>query len=281
MSTRSVDRAAPEQVDAALQLLAELEPASVITLLPESSGRLLLGIRDLPPDPRCAGAGLFGLEVPVPCSLVGLSFTGETGHTGDGGPADAAGPVRVDAVVTSSGRVHSQIHRSDGEPSPVEGQAGGVVVDALHRVLGLPSPGEAPPLIAMVVGLWFHQVLRLLGDGRRPSWADVAAAHLAPAHGAPTGIGRLPPSEEVVAESMQELADEADWESLRSAAAIGRMAAPELAPDEAGWMDTTMFARWMVDSFPTAGTVLSRLADAGAHDVVDRVHNVLDRLEPP
>ncbi len=276
-STRPADPLAPDRIEAALGLLARLEPASLITLRPERSGDLVVAVADLPPDPRCAGAGLFCLDAPAPCSLVGLSFTG------DPAPPDGDGPVRVDAVVTTSGQVHSQIHRPGREPSPVTGAAGGVVVDALHRVLGLPAPGEAPPLIAMVIGLWLHQVLPLTAGGRRPSWAEVAAAHFGPAHGpdAGPGIGGPgcpPPSEEVVAESMQELADEADWEDLRRAAAIGRMAAPELAPEEAGWMDTTMFARWMVDSFPSPDAVLTRLTDAGAHDVADRVRDVLERL---
>lgn len=264
------------RIDSVLEVLSRLEPATVITLAPDGHDQFLLAVRDLPPDPRCAGAGLFGLEPPAPCTLAAVSFVGSSGAE--------PGEVRVDALVTDTGHIRSQVHLPDGV-QPVQGRAGGVVVDALHRLLGLPCPGPTPPLTAMAEGLWFIEILRRDAAGAGLSWADVARAQTERRStagtdtDAGTGTG-TPPSPEVVAASIAELADGADWDHLRRAAAIGRMSAPELDPDEAAWMDATMFARWMVESFPSRQQVLDRLERHGPTAASRGVREVLDRIGP-
>ena len=53
-----------------------------------------------------------------------------------------------------------------------------------------------------------------------------------------------------------------------------------LDPDEAAWMDATMFARWMVESFPSRQQVLGRLERHGPTAASRGVREVLDRIPP-
>jgi len=293
----------PDRIDAVLDVLSQLDSSTVLTVLPGKRGSVHIGVRVLPPDPRCAGAGLFGMDLSDGCQLAAVSFSGSCSAPPDGpggtdvrvdgsgghhesGDHDWPGgrewpgghDVRVDALVTATGEIHSQVHHPEG-PAPVSGRAGGVVVDALHRVLGIPVPGQAPPLLDLVTGMWFHEVMRLIDSGSGLGWADVAAAHLQPdSRSTPS----LPPaSEEVVAASIRRLADDACWERLRMAAVVGRLAAPELDAHEAEWMDATMFGRWMVDSFPSFDALSRRLHDVGAPDAALRIAGVLSRLTRP
>ena len=142
------------------------------------------------------------------------------------------------------------------------------------------AAGDAGGLVAVMTG--FARTLRAAGvaaDHDRTQSLLAALAHLDPGGDGP--LRGLPPSPETVVTAMQRLADEAAWDDLRRAAAIGRMAAPDLDPDEAAWMDATMFARWMVDSFPSPARALGLLRRSGAHDAADRIEQVLERLDPP
>ncbi len=285
----------PDRIDAILDVLSQLDSSTVLTVLPGERGSVHIGVRDLPPDPRCAGAGLFGMDLPDGCELAAVSFSGSCseppdgrggtdvrvdglgGHDESGGhPRPGGHDIRVDALVTAAGEIHSQVHHPEG-PAPVSGRAGGVVVDALHRMIGIPAPGQAPPLVDLVTGMWFHEVMRLIDSESGLGWADVAAAHLQPDS---RSTPLLPPaSEEVVAASIRRLAEDACWERLRTAAVVGRLTAPELDAHEAEWMDATMFGRWMVDSFPSFDALSRRLHDVGAADAVLRIASVLSRLE--
>ncbi|UDY37025.1 hypothetical protein [Dermatobacter hominis] len=275
----------PERVDTVLALLAGLPPGTLVAIRPDGPDHVAFGLRELAPDPRCGGAGLFGLDAPDGSVVVGLSFEGVSEPSDapprapSDPPLDDVDPTRVDVLVTAQGQVHSRIHDHVQPPPKVRRPARGIVVDALHRTLGLPAPGDPPPLTELVARMWLHEVLRRWDGDAVPTWADAAVAHLDPGGDEP--LRGLPPSPEAVVASMQRLADEAAWDDLRRAAAIGRMAAPDLDPDEAAWMDATMFARWMVDSFPSPARALDLLRRAGAHDAADRMEQVLDRLDPP
>lgn len=268
-----------EHAATALAVLADLEPGLVLAMRRDHLGREVIDGRDLPADARCGAAGLFTLSAPSDSLVVGVSFVGRP---------SSGEPTRIDVALTAAGSVRSQIHR-DGDVTAVEGSAGGVVVDALHRMLGLPAPGPRPPLTALVAGVWLHQILAPTVQNRAPTWAEVAwaavdpLAHLGRSASVPVPgdlTSRIPPSEEAIAAEMQELADGASWEDLRRAASIGRMRAPQLDPGEAAWMDTTMFARWMVDSFPALSTTTDVLDMLGAADIAERIRAVLRRLDP-
>lgn len=283
-----------ERVESVLAVMAGLPPGTMVAIQPDGPRHLLFGVREVPPDPRCGGAGLFCLDAPERSILVGLAFEGTSGPSRP--PTDVpldppersddGETARVDVLVTADGQIHSRIHDHEQPPPEERRPARGILIDALHRSLGLPAPGEPPPLTELVARMWLHELLRRWDGHQVPTWADAAHAHEDPG-GAPwssedrRAARGLPPSPEAIAASMQRLADEADWDDLRRAAAIGRMAAPDLDPEEADWMDATMFARWMVDSFPPPLRAVGLLRRAGATETADRVHEVLERLDPP
>lgn len=252
----------------ALHLLRRLEPSMVLALADGTDAASAARIRPLPPDPRCGGAGLFTMTAPATTTVVGTSFLGRST------PAGTGSHCRVDVVVSRTGTVLSRVHHEDGTIVPTPGPAGGVVVDSLHRMLGLGCPGGTPPLTDLVAAIWLHEVLGLWAGGRPPWWAEVVAVHPDP-----PASRAVPPSEEALAESIAHLARSASWDGLHRAAVSGRMTAPELTPAEAAWMDTTFFSRWMMESFRPAGRVLETLRQRGADRVADRIAGVLARLD--
>lgn len=279
------------QLDAVLSVMAGLDDPTIVLVQPDGNDHALFGVRELPFDPRCIGAGMFGMRAPAGTALVGLTFSG-LGQPlpGDLGPFDPGsndafdeGAVdgdlrRVDVVVTADGATDARIHDDHGFSAP-SGTPTGVVIDALHRLIGLPTPGATPPLTELVAGLWMAEILRICISGRRPGWAEVVAALDGAAVGsAPDRFTAATPAD--VAATMQQLTDEASWQDLHRAAAIGRMAAPDLSAEEAAWMDTAMFARWMTESFPTVALVRDELRVISALDVLDGVDAVLERLDP-
>lgn len=269
----------PDHIDGLLTVLGGLDTGSLVIVQPDRPGHMTLGVRELPADPRCAGAGLFGLDVPTGCSLIAASFIGRCSSDGDagtdGGAAGGSAPTRVDALVTALGDVHARVRHGYEPPQPVVGAPSGVMVDAMHRAIRLPSPGSPPPLTELVGRMWLHRVLGLPSPA--PTWSQAATTHLDPGRSGRPRRGGEPTTDEVV-DSILELADDADWRDLHRAAAIGRMAVPELDPLEADWMDHTMFARWMVESFRSTDVALAMLRSSGADATADRIDEVLSRI---
>lgn len=287
-----------DQLDAVLDVMAGIDTATVVFVEPDGD-HAVFGIRELPSDPRCIGAGLFGLRAPAGAALAGLCFGGtSSAHplrpaTGDGRPPGPDHPLdadvhpRVDVAVTVDGRIEARVHPQDGSAPLAALRPEGIVVDALHRVLGRPAPGGPPPLDALVVGMWLTEVAALAVGDHPPTWADVAAAHdrLAGRAGVdPTVADRVDAargattSPAQVGAWMHDLVAESSWVALHQAAAIGRMAVPELTAAEAAWMDTTMFSRWMTDSFPSPPAVLDRLVRLGATEAAEGIESAFSSL---
>jgi len=272
-----------------LDLLGHLDPGVLLALLPGPNDDDEIAVRELPHDPRCGGAGLFGLMAPPGSPLVATSFRGRaapmdplsTRPTRPAESADSPGSAdspdrehqRVDVVVTRAGQVLSRIHLGDGSTIDPEGPAGGVVIDALHRVLGLPCPGDPPPLTDLLATLWLQELLALASVHPALTWGDAVSLHPDPGT-----VGRVLPSAEALASATLDFLGDVTWERLRLAAAGGRTMVPELSPHEAAWMDDTLFARWLVESFPPPEVALAVLRDGGAHEAADGVRSVLDRI---
>ena len=145
----------------------------------------------------------------------------------------------------------------------------GLVVDALHRALGLDSPGESVPAEQLVLAIWAHLVLgRLLQHGTI-GWAQVLALH----PGDP-GPGPVGPSIEMLVEATTRASIGFDWANLRRRAALGSWPAADLDPDEAAWMDDTLFSRWMTSALPGTDQTSAVLDQHGCHDVADRMRRV-------
>lgn len=249
--------------DAVMDLLGNLDPYLLVVVLSGGTDPADLAVRPIPADPRCGGAGLFGLTAPAGSLLVGASFPARHDDT----------HALVDILVTRTGTVRSRLREQDAAPEDLPTPAGGVIVDALHRLLGLPAPGEPPPLGSLYMGLWLHQLLPLALDGRRLTWAAAVDAYPDP-----PATGPVPPSVETLARAATDVVRTASWDGLRQAAAIGRLHIPELDAEEAKWMDSTLFARWVVESFPPLEDALEVLVAQGAGEVATGVAAVARHL---
>lgn len=262
---------------AALGIVRGLDPYVLLALTPLDD-EVEVAVRALPGDDRCGAAMLLCLLAPPGATAVAASFVGSAGphrhRRADGGGH------RIDVAVDRRGSVTSTLRPllpdgtpGDDEPAPATAPEG-LVVDALHRTLELPSPGRPPPLTELLTAMWMMCVTTLLLGHERPTWARVAALHPAidPAPGRTDGV---PPSPETLAAATRRLAaDGTTWERLRRATVTGRFPAPELTSTEAAWMDHTMYARWYTQSFPSAGFVADRLRAADAAEAASRVEQV-------
>ncbi len=276
----------------ALGIVRDLDPY-VLLALTSLGDEVEVAVRPLPHDHRCGAAMLLRLDAPPGASTVAASFVGATTSGRDHHDAregdqegDRKGDPdhRIDVAVDRWGTITSAVRPlgDDGTTGDVEPGSGaapeGLVIDALHRTLGLPSPGGPPALTELVTAMWMTCVgTRLLGRPA-PTWASVAELHPAvdpPPLGRPGGRSGIPPSPEALAAATRRVAaDGTTWERLRLATVAGRFPAPDLTPEEAAWMDHTMYARWYVQSCPTAASVARRLRAAGAGEAASRVEHV-------
>jgi hypothetical protein len=249
-----------------LDLLAGF-PASVVVGFEPDGRHVDLHVSPLPYDPRAGAAGLIGLCADESWAAAGVAVTGSAVTAG----AWTAEDARAAVVVTRSGGMSSSISvGSAGPSSPAAGPACGLVVDSLHRMLGLPSPGGPPDAAALGVAMWVDRVLGLaLRDGG-VDWAAAAALH--PALTAPA---RVAPSVETMVELTVRSASVFDWTRLHQRSSTGTLRTADLDPQEAAWMDTTMFARWVLGSLPDVPAALAVLADQGATVVADRIAAVV------
>ncbi|MFZ4517018.1 MAG: hypothetical protein ACOYOP_01420 [Microthrixaceae bacterium] len=269
----------------ALGIVRGLDPYVLLALTPFDE-EVEVAVRPLPPDDRCGAAMLLGLEAPPGATTVAASFVGSTAERPAGQGEHTGQRHRIDVAVDRWGEVASSLRllRADGTPGDDEPAAAatpeGLVVDALHRVLDLPSPGDPPALTELVTAMWTMCMTSHLLGAAAPTWAEVAALHPAGdesvGDGLPDGADTaVPPSPEALAAATRRLtADGTTWERLRRATVIGRFPAPELSPEEAAWMDHTMYGRWYVQSYPSAEFVAGRLRSCGATAAASGVEQV-------
>lgn len=233
----------------------------------ERSDGLDVHLAPLPHDERCGAAGLFGMRAgPTWCAVA--SLTSGRGRHPD--TLEVVGRVRSlivvgrDATVTSVVRIDG---RAAEDPGPVEG----LVVDALHRMLGLPSPGEPParPLFALAV--WAQLlVLRAVEDGPL-SWDDaVGLLPEPPAADAPHSV-------DAVVDAVLRGGEDLCWERLHRRALAGHGPA-DLSREELRWMDATLYARWALGSLPDAASASHVLRSHGSPRVAAAVTAVADRV---
>jgi hypothetical protein len=259
-----------------LDLLAELPDAVTVGFEPTVE-HLDVHIRPLPEDDRAAAAGLFTLVVPAEWTAVGAVVTGRARDLGTGALVGADAAARI--VVTRDGEIASELSvdgivttapdaPSGGAPGPAH-TAEGVLVDALHRMLGLPSPGEAPSLATLVLSVWLSEILRVAVDGRTVPWTDAIDLH----PGDP-GSSRVTPSVETLVEATARASHELDWGRMRRRAARGAFRPADLSPLEARWMDDTMFGRWVVSSFPETDVVVELLRETGSTETAEGIDAV-------
>ena len=177
------------------------------------------------------------------------------------------------------GRASDVVRRRDATTghAPSSGPLGpghtaeGVLVDSLHRMLGLPSPGEAPSLATLVLSVWLSEILRVAVDGRTVPWADAIDLH----PGDPGIVRRRAVGRD---------ARRGDTARASRRAGLGSHAAPSRTSErsvprtcralEARWMDDTMFGRWVVSSFPEPDVVVELLRETGSTETAEGIDAV-------
>ncbi len=244
------------------------EPApNCVIGIDEQTDGLDVHLAPLPHDERCAAAGLFGMRAGPSWCAVALATTGR-GRRPD--TREVVGEVRSlivvgrDATVTSALRVGSEaIH----DPGPVEG----LVVDGLHRVLGLPSPGDPPPRPLFALAVWSQLLVVHAVEHGPLSWDDaVALLPEPPGAGAPTSV-------EAVVDAVLHGGEDLCWDRLHRRARAGHGPA-DLSREDVRWMDATMYARWALGSLPDAALASDVLRVHGSTRAAAAVTAVADRV---
>jgi len=150
----------------------------------------------------------------------------------------------------------------------------------MHRMLGLAAPGDAPFLEELVVGLWLNQVMQAAMNTESLTWEQAVALHPGePAELSESGLISVTPSLETITEATFRAAEQLDWDRMRLRAMQGEFHATALTPEEAEWMDTTMFARWVAGSIPEAETLIRTLGRLGAEQISENIASVLQSVQ--
>ncbi len=258
-----------------LTTVGEVPPCTIAGLEPTEEA-LLIHLAPIPDDPRGMLAGLFEFVAPRSWQAVAVCVEGRADA-----PEDQDADVDIRALLTRTGELCTRIDGDDGReqlpattshpsstaagaPGP-PGPPSGLLVDCLHRVMGLATPGTPPDPVDVALGIWSQALLEHLfarGDLR---WDDAVSLHpgapgsITPASSSPTSGGRVTPSVETLVEATFRSTDDWDWARVHRRARHGSIRAA-LTPGEAAWMDTTMYGRWVV----------SHLADPlGVADLLD------------
>lgn len=254
-----------------LELLMHFDEPMIVGYEPDGD-HVRLHSMPLESDGRAAAAGLFGLHAEPSWSAAGVAIVGRARHlltkeiVGQG--ANAA------VVVTRAGAVASRFRVDGCEPAvPESGAPEGLVVDALHRLLGLPSPGEPVPTAHLALTVWADRVLQELLDVGHVEWEDALRLH----PGDP-GPGPIGPSVEMLVEATVRSTEGFDWHDVHRRTAQGRRAGYDVTPHEAAWMDATMFSRWVTASLPDLPHALHVMEQHGCHSVADRLERVAAAL---
>jgi hypothetical protein len=277
-------------------LLAELVGATLDDGAPHEGSRIVgvepagdelrLHVAPVPADDRAGAAGLFGMRAAPEWTAVAEVFTGRARHLDDGARlGEATGVIVVDraARVASQLLVDGRVVVAPGEHGP-DGRSRdvpvGLVVDALHRMLGLASPGAAPAPPVAALAVWGQVLVQHTLEHGPPDWATAVALH----PGDP-GPSHVVASVETVTEATLHTGADMDWRRLHRRAVRRGDGHADLRPDEVTWMDATLYARWVIGSMPDPATVAELLEQHGAEDTARRVlrvaATVLDRLGAP
>ncbi len=219
-------------------------------------------------------AALVGFVAPPTWEAMAVVVQGRSWRLDDG-TADPR-PVRLTHVVDRGGSVASVLRHLGEAAQPPDDGGEGRLVDVCRRALDLPTPDPPEDTVELWALLWLDNLLARVARGERIRGL-VAAAH---AH----------PAIELVAQHEPHLLDEAvarlvrlgrilgqqrTWSKLRTACVAGDWPVEDLTPEGAAWMDDGMFARWVLDDFPSADDYLDELADLVPPSVVEAVHEVL------
>ena len=269
-----------------LTTLGDLPPSTIAGLEPTEES-LLIHLAPIRDDPRGTLAGLFELVAPRSWQAVAVCVEGRSDAPPDEDDAD----VDIRALLMRSGALCTRIDGAGGaeqlpattsHPSSATGSAAdapsGLLVDCLHRVLGLATPGPAPDAVDVALGTWSQAMLEHLFDRGDLSWADAVRLH----PGAPGSVASshepVAPSVETLVEATFRSTDDWDWARVHRRARHGSVRAA-LTPGEAAWMDTAMYGRWVVSHLADPLGVAELLDSHDFDEVAAGLRAVVDGVE--
>lgn len=274
--------------EALLEVVDTFPSPAAVGIEPAGEG-LNIHFKELPPDDRSGSAGLFGFHAPDSWHAIGLTVEGRAVPVGDSfelpddldpSMLDSDGDISYSILVTRTGEFASRLRLQGDEIQNSWPNAGdfpdvpqGVSVDALHRVMGLASPGDEPPTALLMLSLWLGSVVEVLATTNRMTWSKAATLH--PGFKGPV---KVDPSVEMVAEAIVRSSANTSWERLRTRGASRTGTTMELEPHELRWMDATMYGRWVMSFQLDLELVIAALTAAGTGDVGRRIADVIDAV---
>ncbi|MGB3411524.1 MAG: hypothetical protein WBA45_10025 [Microthrixaceae bacterium] len=281
--------------EALLEIVDSFPSPTAVGFEPDGDG-LNLHVKHLAADDRSGSADLFGFHAPASWQAIGITMSG-TAVPLDSLPHlpdalldgddlvdldlddDGADDVSYSIVLSRNGEFASRL-QIDGEliqnswPSAdFPDTPKGVSVDTLHRVMGLQSPGEEPPIELLKLSMWLDSIMEIIASRGKVTWREAAA--LQSAFNEPS---RVDPSVESVAEAIVRSSTSISWERLRSRSCLGSEEVMGLSTDELSWMDATMYARWIMSYQPDLDLVVATLVAAGTGDVGRKITEVIDAV---
>lgn len=287
MATRSLPCTHPLDAASLAELLtgvldADERPEQMVIGIEPRGDQVDLHLAPLPEDDRAGAAGLFGMRAAGSWCAVAAMFAGRARHLETSAVVGAASAL---VVVDRAGDIASML-RVDGQPvgghDDGPGHVVGLIIDALHRMLGLPSPGDAPPAPLMALAVWSQLLILHTIERGSTSWAEAVAMH----PGDPGGRRRdrhIDASVETVVEATLRTDGDLSWDRMHRRACAGH-GPLDLSVDEAAWMDPTLYGRWVIGGLPdpemAADTLVAHGDERTAECVLAVGRAVADRVGP-
>jgi hypothetical protein len=227
---------------------------------------------------------LIGFTAPPRWSAFGIVARGQTQAWPGAQPAagsDVPPPgtaVRVAHLVDRSGATLTRMADAEGRRLVLGEHTMGLIPDLCRRVLGLATEDPVESPLRYWAARWLADVLDLLDPSLPgPGWATVAACHPAVA-----AVSELDPDLATAAADHLIVAADAlavaqPWAELHQ-----RWSQPDsgghggLSPDEVGWMDPGMLARWCLGLTPDLDELFEAIVALVSDPVARQVEHALD-----
>ena len=185
--------------------------------------------------------------------------SGRAVRLGDGSPgrpgASPEGAVRLAVGAARTGETSARL-TSGGAVSDVRPD-GGRLLDTLRRSLDLPTPSPPEGTRRFLAVLWLASIAAA-ATGPSIGWAAAVGLHpaasLLAARGEHLGTRQLEGIFAVAPSTWT-------WEVLRQAEIRTTTVVPLCSPSTAAWMDTGMYARWVLAGLPATTTLWQRVND--------------------
>ena len=225
-----------------------------------------LGLKPLDEHPIEA---LTGFTAPDDWFAVGVASDGWA-HSLEPATRVARQRIRMIALVARDGSEAAAMRRyGNDELEFLPGLGEGPMADTLRRVIGLPTAPASVDIAELMAKIWLELVIAAGKRSRHASklsWERAAALHPA------MELVTYPVTANNLPALAADIARRMDWERLRRRMAEGT----DAQACDAGWMDTGMFARWMVDGRAPIDDLVRRANHRLTPTAATRVHETLD-----